>query len=92
MSFTDSIEGGKCMRETTRTWVQGVAVVCFVVGMMVFLNETRSTGEALQTFKLIISTSTLSIIGAALALVAAVMFGVLFLLERKQRQKSQQHG
>lgn len=84
MGFTDSMEGGKRMREPTRIWLQVTAVVCFVVGLMLFLNETRSTGEAPQTFKLIISTSTLSIIGVALVLVGAAAFGVLYLVGRKR--------
>lgn len=72
------------MRESTKIRVQGVAVVCFIVGLMLFLNETRSTGEAPERFKLFISTSTVSIMGATLVLIALVMLAVVYALSRKK--------
>jgi hypothetical protein len=51
---------------------------------MLFLNETRSTGEAPERFKLFISTSTVSIMGATLVLIALVMLAVVYALSRKK--------
>jgi len=61
-----------------------VAFVCFVLGLMLFLFETRSTGEALERFKLIVSGDPLAIVGAAIATVAFATLTVLFLWERKR--------
>ena len=72
------------MQEITRVRVSGAAVVCFIVGLMLFLNETRSTGEAPERFKLFISTSTISVMGAALVLLAFVVLAVVYALSRKK--------
>jgi hypothetical protein len=75
------------MSESKRTWLQIAAAMCFVFGLMLFLKETRSTGEALEVFKLIVSLSTISIVGIALAVVAAAMLIVLYVGGRKETLK-----
>lgn len=75
------------MSDSTRTGLQIAVGVCFVLGLMLFLNETRSTGEAPETFKLIVSTSAASIVGGAVAVLAAIAMVVLYFLERKKNLK-----
>ncbi len=75
------------MSESTRTVLQVAAGVCFVLGLLLFLNETRSTGVAPETFKLIVSTSAASIVGGAVAVLAAAAMVLLYFLERKRTLK-----
>jgi ABC-type xylose transport system permease subunit len=75
------------MSESTRTVLQVTVGVCFLLGLLLFLNETRSTGEAPETFKLIVSTSAASIVGGAVAVLALVAMLVLYFLERKRTLK-----
>lgn len=72
------------MSESTRTVLQVTAGVCFVLGLLLFLNETRSTGVAPETFKLTVSTSAASIVGGAVAVLAAVAMVVLYFSGRKK--------
>ncbi|MEK7250759.1 MAG: hypothetical protein AAB209_10100 [Bacteroidota bacterium] len=72
------------MSESKRVILRVVAFVCFVLGLMLFLFETRSTGEAPQTFKLIVSSNPLAIVGAAIAALAVATLVVLYLWERKR--------
>lgn len=65
-----------------------MATICFVAGLMLMPVETRSTGEALQTFKLAIPSSTLVIVGALLAFAGVAVLIILFLLEHKRSSKS----
>ncbi|MEK9137411.1 MAG: hypothetical protein AAB393_09845 [Bacteroidota bacterium] len=53
------------------------------LGMMLFLNETRSTGEALERFRLIVHLNALSVIGGATALAGVAVLLVLFLASWK---------
>ena len=70
------------MSESKRVILRVVAFVCFVLGL--FLFETRSTGEAPETFKLIVSSNPLAIVGAALAALAVAGLVVLYLWERRR--------
>ena len=72
------------MSESKRVIVRVVAFVCFVLGLMLFLVETRSTGEALETFKLTVSSNPLAIVGAAIAALAVAVLVALYLWERKR--------
>lgn len=73
------------MNESKRAVLRLVAFVCFVLGLILFLIGTRSTGEALERFKLIVSENPLVIVGAAIAAVALAALMVLYLWERKRR-------
>jgi hypothetical protein len=72
------------MLEQTRTGFQVAAWVSFVVGLLVFLIETRSTGAAPETFKLTVSLNIVSIGGASLALIAAIALVVLYFGDLKR--------
>jgi hypothetical protein len=72
------------MSESKRVVLRITAFVCFVLGLMLFLFETRSTGEAPQTFKLIVSSNPLAFVGAAIAALAAAALVALYLWERKR--------
>lgn len=67
------------MLDPTKSWLHVVAWLSLVVGLLVFLMDTRSTGEAPEAFKLMVSTDFASIAGAALAVVAATVLVVLHL-------------
>jgi hypothetical protein len=54
---------------------------------MLFFAETRSTGEALETFKLILSSNTGSIVGAGIVLLAAAELAILHFSEHKKTAK-----
>jgi len=73
--------------ETRRSDLQITAGACFVVGLVLFLVDARSTGQALENFRLIVSTSAVSIVGASLAALAAVALVVLYFLGRKKSLK-----
>jgi len=51
---------------------------------MLFLLHTRSTGEAPQTFKLIVSSNPLAIVGAAIAALSLAVLVTSYLWERKR--------
>jgi ABC-type xylose transport system permease subunit len=72
------------MSESKRVILRVAAFACFVLGLMLFLFETRSTGEAPQTFKLMVSSNPLAIVGAAVAAIAVTALVVLYLWERKR--------
>jgi hypothetical protein len=57
---------------------------CFVAGLGLFLSQTRSTGEALERFKLIVLAYLLAIVGATIAVLAVAALVVLYLWERKR--------
>ena len=75
------------MTESRRSGLQIAAWVCLVVGLMLFLIETRSTGEALENFKLIVSASAVSIVGASVAVLAAAALAALYFLGQKRNLK-----
>ncbi len=66
------------MLEQRRTGFQVAAWMSFVVGLLFFLFETRSTGEAPETFKLAVPLNMVSIGGATLAIVAAIVLMILY--------------
>lgn len=72
------------MLDPTKSWLHVVAWMSLVVGLLVFLMDTRSTGEAPEAFKLMVSTDFFSIAGAALAVVAACVLVVLHLADFKR--------
>ena len=72
------------MTVVRRTGVQAGAGVCFVAGLMLFLAETRSTGEALERFRLIIAPTELTILGIVLMALAAITAAALFVFGRRK--------
>jgi hypothetical protein len=70
------------MSESKRVFLRVAAFSSFVLGLMLFLFNTRSTGEAPETFKLVVSANPPAIVGAAVAAIATL--GILYLWERKR--------
>ncbi|MDP1677538.1 MAG: hypothetical protein Q8L88_11825 [Bacteroidota bacterium] len=58
--------------ELRKTTVQAVAGLALAVGVIMLLNETKSSGEALESFKLVFSSSVATFIGAAIVFLATV--------------------
>ena len=75
------------MNDTKRTTLRVLCTVAFVLGLMSLLAETRSTGEALESFKLILSSDAVAAVGAMVAVLAVVGFVVLSLSEHKATTK-----
>ena len=80
-------KGGKTMSESKRDGLRVTAFVCLALGVMLFLLEARSTGEAPETFKLLLSSNPLAIVGAALAILAVAALVALSLWEQKRHLK-----
>ena len=72
------------MSESKRVVLRVAAFAFFVLGLMLFLFETRSTGEAPERFRLIVSSNPLAIVGAAIAALAVAALIALYLWERKR--------
>lgn len=72
------------MNESKRVIVRVAGFVCFVLGFILFLFETRSSGEAPQTFRLAVTSNPLAIVSAAIAGLALMVLVVLFFWERKK--------
>jgi hypothetical protein len=72
------------MSESKRVFLRVAAFSSFVLGLMLFLFNTRSTGEAPETFKLVVSANPPAIVGAAVAALAIATLGILYLWERKR--------
>ncbi len=71
------------MTESSRFNLKMYAAVSFVVGLLLFLKDVHSTGEAPQTFRLSVELSEISGLGIvfmALSLITAVW---LHIVERK---------
>jgi len=57
--------------ESRKTIVRVVAWLALAVGMMLLLNEAHSSGEALETFKLVFSSNAGTLFGATIVFLAA---------------------
>lgn len=75
------------MNDTKRAALQVLCSVALVLGLMSLLAETRSTGEALETFKLMISSNAVVAVGAGVTVLAVVGFIVLHFWEHKRTTK-----
>lgn len=60
------------MNDSQRTALRLIGSVVFVLGLLLFLIESRSTGQSLETFTLTLSPDAVSIIGAAAVGLAVV--------------------
>jgi len=72
------------MNESRRVVIRMTAVSLFILGVMLFLFGTRSTGEALERFKLFVWSDLAAIAGAAFSVLAVVALIGLFLWERRR--------
>ena len=67
--------------------VRGEAVMGFVVGLLFFLMQTDSRGEALQTFKLLMEPGALVMVGGGLIGISCAVFAFSFLEINKKHNK-----
>ena len=72
------------MSDSRKAALRIVGSVVFVLGLLLFLAETRSTGESLETFKLFVSSDVASIVGGAVAMLAAAELIFLYFWGRKK--------
>lgn len=72
------------MKESTKDILGVTYGICFIIGLLLFLSETHSTGEALQRFNLIVFWSIISITGIALIVGALIALVVLYFPELKK--------
>lgn len=77
------------MRDSMKEGLRIAGSALFVLGLLLFLIETRSRGVSLESFTLTLSSDAASIIGAAAALLAAA--GLLILHLRDRRKTSTKH-
>ncbi len=70
--------------ESKRTIEQAVAWLALAVGMMLLLNEAHSSGEALETFKLVFSPNAGTLFGATIVFIAAAALVALYLSDIKR--------
>ncbi len=75
------------MSESKRVVLRVAAFVCFVLGLLLFLFETQSTGEAPERFRVTVSLDSLAIGGAATMFLALATLLVLYLWEWKKALK-----
>ena len=75
------------MNESKRVILRVAAFVCFVLGLLLFLFETQSTGEAPERFRLTVSMNPLAISGAATMFLALATLVILYLWEWKKHLK-----
>ncbi len=75
------------MNDTKRAALHVLCAIALVFGVMSLLAETRSTGEALETFKLMISSNAVVDVGAGVTLLAVVGFVLLHFWEHKRTTK-----
>lgn len=72
------------MSETKKLWLQVASGGCCVVGLMLFLSQTDSRGEAPQSFKLFVSMNEITVMGMILVFLGlAAMITLRFMKEKK---------
>jgi len=72
------------MKESTKLFLGVTYGMSFVVGLILFLTGTSSTGESIERFNLNIVWRTDSIVGTILGVVALVALVVLYFPELKK--------
>jgi ABC-type antimicrobial peptide transport system permease subunit len=76
------------MKESTKDSLGVTLGICFVIGLLLFLTETRSTGEALQRFNLKLIWSAISIVGITLWVGSIIALIVLYFPDLKKILKT----
>jgi len=64
------------------------AAVCFIIGSLLFLTQTRSSGVAPEVLKLSLEANTVLFIGLGLIVIAAVLVIVSFLVSGEKANKA----
>jgi len=75
------------MTQSKQNIFEAIAWILLAVGVLLFLNATHSTGEALERLSLIFSSSAVSVLGAVLALFGIVALFFLHVGDIKRRFK-----
>jgi threonine/homoserine efflux transporter RhtA len=70
--------------DSRRTIARAMAWLALAVGMMLLLNEAHSSGEALETFKLVFSSNAGTLFGATIVFIAAAALVALHLGDIKR--------
>lgn len=73
------------MTEPSRFNLKMYAAVGFVIGLLLFLNDVHSSGEAPQTFRLSVELTKISELGIVLMLLSLITVAWLYILERKRK-------
>ena len=60
------------------------AIICFVVGLLLFLTQTRSSGEAPETLRFFVDKGILLVIGIALVGISVVFLALSLTLFREK--------
>ncbi len=75
------------MNESKRVILRVAAIVCFVLGLLLFLFETQSSGEAPERFGVTVSIGPAAIGGAAAMILAVATLVILYLWEWRKHLK-----
>jgi hypothetical protein len=75
------------MNESKRTTLRVLCSAGFMLGLMALLVESRSTGESLERFKLVLSGDPVSAIGAAVAGLAVLCFVAIQIFEHREHRR-----
>jgi len=75
------------MNELKRHRLEVVSWFALAVGMMLLLNEAHSSGEALETFKLVFSSNAGTLFGATIVFLAGVTLVALHFGDIKRMLK-----
>ena len=72
------------MSDSRKAALRIAGSVVFVLGLLLFLVETRSTGQSVENLTVVLSPGAPSIIGAAMAVFAVAELVVLHFLGRRK--------
>jgi len=67
----------------TRFRLRMEATVCFVIGLLIVLSQTRSSGTALEEIKFSLEAGAFFIVGLAVVGISAALFAASFYFGRK---------
>ena len=72
------------MSETKKLWLQVASGACCVAGLMLFLSQTDSRGEAPQSFKFFVPMNEITVMGMILIFLGlAAIITLQFIKEKK---------
>ncbi|MBI3587448.1 MAG: hypothetical protein HY088_09995 [Ignavibacteriales bacterium] len=71
------------MTEPSRFNLKMCAAVSFVIGLLLFLKDVHSSGEAPQTFRLSVELTKISELGIVLMLLSLITVAWLYIVEKK---------
>lgn len=73
------------MKESSRFNLKMYAAVNFVIGLLLFLKDVHSTGEAPQTFRLSVELSEISGLGIVFMFLSLIAGVWLYIVEKKRK-------